>query len=117
MHKLLIAPMELSQAFAQAVSKGLMDPVQYFRIVMEILTRGPCDLLLFGAGVDTELYLRANPHGTTLVIEDHPGWADQAHQASRCELLQVRYTSQLSAGWSKDCRLPDGLNEAILRSG
>jgi hypothetical protein len=45
---------------------------------MEILHRGPGNVLIFGAGADTRLYVEANGGGRTVVVEHHEAWRQPA---------------------------------------
>lgn len=93
-----------------------MQPPQYFRIVSEIISHGRCRLLVFGAGKDTELYVRANPQGQTVVVEHQQKWIDRIEHLA-CEPIFVSYTSQLGEGLTDYCHLPTGLSEELLREG
>ena len=104
----------LAAAFARAVaSRGQMSPGQYFRVVMELIERGPCNLLVFGAGRDTELYVRANAGGRTAVLERHAAWIDQVRHLD-CQIVPVAYTTRLGDGLFENCPLPDGLPAWLL---
>ena len=104
----------LAAAFARAVaSGGQMSPGQYFRVVMELLERGPCNLLVFGAGRDTELYVRANAGGRTAVLERHAAWIDQVRHLD-CQIVPVTYTTRLGDGPLEHCPLPGGLPAWLL---
>ena len=104
----------LTAAFARAVSsRGQMSPPQYFRIVLELFSRGPCKLLVIGAGRDTELYVRANAGGQTAVLERHAAWIEQLRGLD-CQVVPVTYTTRLADGPQDDCPLPQGLPEWLL---
>lgn len=50
------------------------------------------NFLIFGAGRDTEFWVRQNARGRTVVLEDNPVWA--AHCRRWTECVQVRYTTR-----------------------
>lgn len=52
------SPADVGLAFSRCLNnKGGMGTSQYFRVAVEILRCAPCDVLIFGAGADTALYL------------------------------------------------------------
>ncbi|WP_417740121.1 hypothetical protein [Rosistilla oblonga] len=55
---------------------GGMLVLQYARIVLEIIARAPANVLVFGAGADTAMYVDANPGGRTVYF---PGGIDTRH--------------------------------------
>jgi glucuronoxylan 4-O-methyltransferase len=89
-----------------------MTPPQYFRVVMELGGRGPCNLLIVGAGRDTELYVRANAGGRTVVLERHAQWIEHVRHLG-CEVVQVEYSTLLSQPPLAPCVLPLGLPDEI----
>lgn len=104
----------LTRAFASAAaSVGQMTPAQYFRIALELVERVPCRLLVVGAGRDTELYVRANMGGRTLVLEVHPRWL-QTIEGLGCEALLVSYQTQVSQPALEPCTVPEGVPPAVL---
>ncbi|HEX5105671.1 MAG TPA: hypothetical protein VFV87_17750, partial [Pirellulaceae bacterium] len=104
----------LAAAIGRAVSsRGQMSPRQYFRVVLELLERGPCNLLVVGAGRDTELYVRANAGGRTVVLERHARWIDEVRHLD-CEVVQVAYTTRIADGPQEPCSLPEGLPAGLL---
>jgi len=104
----------LTHAFAQAcASPNQMSPAQYFRIALELLARAPCRLLIVGAGNDTELYVRANAHGRTVVVECHSDWLDGIRKLD-CEPVLVTYRTQVRRPPLEPCSVPDGIPASVL---
>jgi hypothetical protein len=104
----------LTAAFGKALqSRGQMSPQQYFRIATEIVSRAPCNLLIVGAGRDTELYVTANRGGRTAVLEHDPRWL-QTIERLGCTPLLVCYRTKLSDGPLSPCPLPDGIPDWVL---
>jgi len=79
-----------------------MTPAQYFRIASELLSRRPCRCLLFGAGRDTELFVRTNSGGRTVVLEQDDRWI-AANQGLDCEFVNVNYSTRIDRGLEKPC--------------
>ncbi len=103
----------LAAAFARATSsRGQMTPAQYFRVVMELAGRGACKLLIVGAGRDTELYVRANAGGRTVVLERHARWIEHVRHLG-CEVVQIEFSTRLSQPALAPCVLPLGLPDEI----
>ena len=102
-------------AFESATgSKWQMSPVQYFRVTLEILRQAPCNLLVFGAGRDTELYTLANAGGRTVVLEHREEWLRHIEWLP-CEGVPVGYSTQLGRGLvDEPCPLPSGLPAWVL---
>lgn len=69
-----------------------MNAQEYNQIAKNLVQRGPCHLLVFGTGRDSELYLQINAGGTTLFIEDNPEWIAyaKAHNPT-IDIVQVSY--------------------------
>jgi len=105
----------ITEAFEQAcASRRQMTPAQYFRITLELLTRGPCRLLIFGAGNDTKLYARANAGGHILVLESYPYWIEAIKEIG-CATAVVTYGSQVNQPPLSPCPVPDGVPPSALR--
>lgn len=104
----------LTRAFGQAcASRQQMTPAQYFRIASELLERAPCRLLVVGAGNDTELYVRANAKGHTLVLECYPSWLAQIQKLG-CVSALVTYRTRLNQPPLSPCSVPDGMPPSTL---
>jgi polypeptide N-acetylgalactosaminyltransferase len=104
---------KLTAAFAQSVRGNGMYPSQYFRVCLEILQRAPSNVLIFGAGADTGLYVQANAGGRTVVVEHHQSW-EQLIRQTECEIVPVTYTTKCAAGLAEKCDLPNGFPHTLL---
>lgn len=51
-----------------------MSLAEYLHIVETVAERSPCNLLVFGVGNDSELWLEANHRGKTVFLEDSAEW-------------------------------------------
>ena len=69
-----------------------------YRYLAELLVaRGGCRLLVFGAGNDSELWLRANAAGTTIFLEDSESWIAKVEQRlPEITIHQVTYGTKRS---------------------
>lgn len=67
--------------------------LEEYRLFSDVLcTRAPCNLLVFGAGRDSRLWLDANAGGTTTFLEDEQEWADSARgDLPGIQVRDVRY--------------------------
>lgn len=54
---------------------------EYKLVYARLVKRAPCNLLVFGVGRDSSLWLRANAGGTCVFLEDVPEWAAFARGA------------------------------------
>jgi hypothetical protein len=107
-------PRLLTAAFYRAAqSRGQMTPGQYFRITSEITSRAPCNVLVIGAGRDTELYVTANRGGRTVVLESDPRWLQSIANLD-CTPLLVSYCTKLGDGPRNPCPLPGGIPPWVL---
>ena len=57
-----------------ASNPGQMACEEYAAIASELLMRGPCSLLVFGLGKDTDLWADINCRGKTTFLEHDPRW-------------------------------------------
>jgi len=106
---------QLTEAFAKAISsRGQMSPPQYLRVLLEIFRRGPCNLLVIGAGRDTELYVRANAGGRTVVLERQQEWIERIGSLG-CEVIAVQYGTRLDRPPLDPCQPPDGVPPELLQ--
>ncbi|WP_145089733.1 glycosyltransferase [Rosistilla carotiformis] len=92
---------------------GGMLVLQYARIVLEIIARAPANVLVFGAGADTAMYVDANPGGRTVVLERHAKWLDAIQDVS-CESFHVHYSTVRSAGVRDHVTAPEGMPWNLL---
>lgn len=104
----------LTRAFGRAAAtRSQMTAAQYFRISLELISRAPCQLLVVGAGKDTELYTRANAGGRTLVLERHSNWLETIVGLG-AEALPVSYQTQVDGPALEPCTVPEGIPTAVL---
>lgn len=81
---------------------GQMTAEEYARVYEEIERTAPGRIMVFGAGRDTFLWLRANQDGETFVVDDSPKWlsvAQQAHDAGArgsMHAIHVKYATRLA---------------------
>lgn len=74
-----------------------MSAQEYERITQTLLEKGPCNLLVFGTGRDSELYMRINAGGSTLFIEDSPEWIEYAKaHTPDIDIVAVTYKTRRS---------------------
>jgi len=64
-----------------------------YKLFSDVLVdRAPCNLLVFGVGRDSGLWLDANAEGTTTYLEDVKEWADSARrEVPGIQVCDVRY--------------------------
>lgn len=64
-----------------------------YKLVHDVVgDRAPCNLLVFGVGRDSQLWLEANAGGTTVFLEDVAEWADFARkEVPGIRVHDVRY--------------------------
>lgn len=88
---------------------GQMTVDEYGEIATEIENRRGTNVLVFGCGRDSPLWVRANQPGRTVFVESSPIWATRAHKNIQNEGLVlgiskikiVTYKTQL-ANWKAD---------------
>lgn len=90
-----------------------MQPSQYFRVCVEILQHAPTNVLVFGAGRDTPMYVEANAGGRTVIVEHHGSWRERI-SALPCDVVAVTYSTKVSDGLSDTCDLPNGFSQDLL---
>lgn len=85
-----------------ARNRGQMTAEEYARVYDEIERVAPARVIIFGAGRDTFLWVRANTGGETHVVDDSKRWLMEAQHSPELDLLQrhftvyrVRYTTRL----------------------
>lgn len=67
-----------------------------YTTIVEVLDRkSPCNLLIFGVGRDSQLWLDVNAGGKTVFVEDNPDWIQMARAAiPTANIIQVSYTTR-----------------------
>jgi ABC-2 type transport system ATP-binding protein/lipopolysaccharide transport system ATP-binding protein len=73
---------------------GAMSAMEYSQIADRLAERAPCNMLVFGAGHDSDLWCDVNQGGTTYFIEDDPAWAALGGE----NVVMVTYDTK-SADW------------------
>lgn len=79
-----------------------------YKLVHEVVSgRAPCDLLIFGTGRDSSLWMETNAGGRTVFLEDVAKWVDFAREkVPGIEIHEVRYRT-IRALWPLLKRFPD----------
>ena len=76
-------------------------------IVEAVQSRPACSLLVFGCGNDSAFWERVNQGGTTVFLEDDPGWADEVRsQLKESQVFSVVYGTTLGQ-WESLLQTPD----------
>lgn len=94
---------------------GQMSIDEYGEIAEAIQVAGDINLLVFGCGRDTPLWLRCNPRGRNVFLEHSPRWMARAIAMVKeekeaglafafCEFEQAHYTTKLEH-WKEDLAL------------
>ena len=81
--------------------------VEEYQVVHEtVVSRHPCNLLVFGAGRDSSLWIAANAGGTTVFLEDAAAWAENVRKdIPGITIHTVRYRT-LRVFWRLLRRMP-----------
>lgn len=53
---------------------------EYVLIAEKLIHKAPCNMLVFGVGRDSRLWIKLNSQGTTVFIEDSPIWLERIRQ-------------------------------------
>ncbi len=70
---------------------------EYSLIAENLLQRGPCNMLIFGVGRDSALWMNLNEGGTTIFLEDNLEWLKYAQdQLPDIQAYLVEYHSKRS---------------------
>jgi uncharacterized protein (TIGR01627 family) len=80
------------------------------RPIVEAIQSIPgCSLLVFGCGNDSALWERVNKEGTTLFLEDDPGWASEiGARLEHAQVCVVKYDTELNQ-WESLLQRPESL--------
>jgi len=80
-----------------ASNPGQMSCDEYAAIAGEIQMRGPCSLLVFGLGKDTQLWVDVNRNGKTAFLEHDPRWLRWPMSIERppIEVARVEYKTKV----------------------
>lgn len=81
-----------------------------YKLVYDVVAaRAPCDLLVFGVGRDSTLWLEANAGGRTVFLEDVATWAEYARrEVPGITVYDVRYRT-LRIFWHVLKHIPERL--------
>jgi glucuronoxylan 4-O-methyltransferase len=75
-----------------AANPGQGSFEEYARVLDTITVKAPCNLLVFGVGKDSQLWLGANAGGVTVFIEHEPEWiAETRRRLPGVDVRQVKY--------------------------
>lgn len=101
------------------VSEQQMSVAQYMYIAKHVV-REPCNLLVFGVGGDSPIWLHANERGRTLFVEQDAEWARLARErSSSIEVEVVRYRTRVAQAASElndvDARYWDFLPTSVAQ--
>lgn len=86
----------LAQFQAMDGKSGQMKVEEYMIIADELLRRGPCNLLVFGAGKDSRVWARLNLGGRTVFVDDNATWGQTVvDECPTCSVMLVQYWTTL----------------------
>lgn len=70
---------------------------EYEMISQTILSKGPCNLLIFGLGNDSQLWLDVNKGGKTVFLENHEPWINKVKGVvgDHLDVRKVTYTTEI----------------------
>lgn len=54
-----------------------LSEAEYGLIAQTVLDKTLCNMLVFGVGLDSNLWIKINSQGTTVFLEDNPIWFDR----------------------------------------
>ena len=103
LHLLNIKSAPFEREIIEMVNSGtvLMSTNEYKTIIETLYKKSPCNLLVFGVGNDSKLWLQVNKGGKTVFIEDSIYWLEKTKQEiTNIEAHLVTYSTQL-ADWEK----------------
>lgn len=75
-------PSELKEEIHHLVKSNphQLSQAEYELIVEKVVSKAPCNMLVFGVGRDSSLWIKVNSHGTTVFLEDSPTWLNRISQ-------------------------------------
>ena len=73
---LLSLPSKIKTRIEQLVrdNPNQLAYTEYARVAETLLGRAPCQMLVFGVGKDSSLWVDLNKEGSTYFLEDNPQW-------------------------------------------
>jgi uncharacterized protein (TIGR01627 family) len=79
------------------VNKNQMTSEEYTAISSEIIRKGGCNVLVFGCGKDSSLWIKSNENGKTVFLEHKQRWIDYALKISpNMNVFKVSYETHYS---------------------
>lgn len=57
-----------------------LSEAEYALIAEMLISKAPCNMLVFGVGRDSSLWIKLNGQGTTVFLEDNPIWFEHVTQ-------------------------------------
>lgn len=80
----------------ERIDKGIqLSPEQLISIIDTV--KQPCNLLVFGVGNDSSLWIKANKNGKTIFIEDNKDWLNKIKKINpELQGVLVEYKTKLS---------------------
>jgi glucuronoxylan 4-O-methyltransferase len=83
------------------INAGQMTQQEYSYIANMILHYQPCNLLIFGLGRDSALWMKCNQGGNTLFLENKKEWIKVAKEKTPgINILKVKYSTR-KADWKE----------------
>jgi glucuronoxylan 4-O-methyltransferase len=90
-------PSKRTLAWYQARAGIQLSSDELLAIISALKLKPACRFLVFGVGNDSALWHRANVRGTTVFLEDDPGWlAECRSRHPTLSLHSIRYTSTMA---------------------
>lgn len=85
---------------------------EYLLIAQTVLKKAPCNLLVFGVGKDSKLWMNANKGGKTYFLEDNSYWTKIIQsRIPDIKIFPIRYKTQLK-NWQRMLNNP---NRIVLK--
>lgn len=69
-------PQEIKEEIRRLVTSNpyQLSEAEYALIAETLIDKAPCNMLVFGVGRDSGLWVKLNNQGATVFLEDNPGW-------------------------------------------
>ena len=69
-------PLEIEKSINYLVKNNphQLSKTEYGLIAEILISKTPCNMLVFGVGRDSDLWIKLNNRGTTVFLEDNPMW-------------------------------------------
>ncbi len=84
------SPLKLDERVAELARRnpGQLNQEEYLFVAKTLSRRSPCDLLVFGVGRDSSLWIDINEGGRSTFLESDSGWIERVR--SECPPIDVR---------------------------